>query len=405
MSARSEMVAGWLEPRAGEMVDFLGRLVAEPTENPPGTGLGRCARVLADQLQRLGLEPELIEITGPHTLEDPHIVRGSTGAGAKLLYFHGHYDVVPVQDRAQFAMRREGGRLIGRGTADMKGGIVSMVYGAAAAKELGLLGDGRIVIHLVPDEETGSVVGAGYLREHGLIDPSAVAMVTGEPSGSSIWNAARGAISLKVGFEGREAHVGQATFGINTFAHMVYVARPLLAYAEEMAGRPTGYPMNPADPTGSMVVVGGLSGGGSNFNVVPADAWFTVDSRFNPEEDLDAELARMTTIIREAAAEVDAKVTIDITQFQPPAGTPADHPAGAALARCAEEVRGEPAAFEMCGGILENRWYDQLGIPAFAFGAGRLDVSHGPHEYVDERELFRVAAVYALYANEMLDQP
>lgn len=402
MSARSEMVQAWLEPRAEEMVDFLARLVAEPTENPPGVGLGRCARLLVEEMRGLGLEPELLDITGAHSLEDPYIVRGTAGEGGKLLYFHGHYDVVPVQDREQFVMRREGGRLIGRGTADMKGGIVSMVYGAAAAKDLGLIGDGRIVIHLVPDEETGSVVGAGQLREHHLIDPSAMAMVTGEPSGGNIWNAARGAISLKVGFEGREAHVGQASFGINTFAHMVHVARPLLAYAEEMAARPTGYAMDPADPTGSMVVVGGLSGGGSNFNVVPADAWFTVDSRFNPEEDLDAELERMTTIIREAAAEVDAKVTIDVTQFQPPAGTPADHPAGAALARCVGEVRDEPARFEMCGGILENRWYDQLGIPAFGFGAGRLDVSHGPHEHVDERELFRVAAVYALYAGELL---
>ncbi|HUQ56324.1 M20 family metallopeptidase [Lentzea sp.] len=402
MSARSDRVAQWLEPRTEEMVGLLSRLVAEPTENPPGTGLGRCARLLEEEMRRLGLEAELIDITGPHRLEDPYVVRGSTGDGAKLLYFHGHYDVVPAQDREQFRLRRENGELIGRGTADMKGGIVSMLYGAAAAKELGLLTNGRVVVHLVPDEETGSVVGAGHLRDHHLIDPSAVAVVTGEPSGTSIWNAARGAISLRVGFEGREAHVGQAAFGVNTFAHMVHVARPLLAYAEEMAAKPTGYPMDPGDPTGSMVVVGGICGGGSNFNVVPADAWFTVDSRFNPEEDLHAELERMRALIRDAAAEVDAKVTVEVTQFQPPAGTPAEHPAGVALARCVEEVRGEPARFAMCGGILENRWYDQLGVPAFAYGAGRLDVSHGPHERVDEQELVRTAAVYALYAADVL---
>ncbi|SBT89049.1 succinyl-diaminopimelate desuccinylase [Streptomyces sp. DI166] len=402
MSTRSDLVASWLDLRAEEMVDFLARLVAEPTENPPGRGLGRCAQLLQEEMRRLGLEPELIEIPAPHTLEDPFIVRGSAGQGGKLLYFHGHYDVVPAQYQGQFALRRENGKLYGRGTADMKGGIVSMVYGAAAAKELGLIRDGRIVIHLVPDEETGSVVGAGHLREHNLIDPSAVAMVTAEPSGTGIWNAARGAISLTISFEGREAHVGQAAFGINTFAHMVHVGRPLLAYAEEMAARHTGYPMAPDDPTGSMVVVGGLSGGGSNFNVVPADAWFTVDSRFNPEEDLSAELERMQTLIRDAAAEVDAKVNVEVIQFQPAAGTPVEHPAGAALARCVEEVRGEPAKLEMCGGILENRWYGQLAIPAFGYGAGRLDVSHGPHEHVDEEELFRTAAVYALYAADAL---
>ncbi|MFE9926943.1 hypothetical protein ACFYQA_37040 [Streptomyces sp. NPDC005774] len=70
--------------------------------------------------------------------------------------------------------------------------------------------------------------------------------------------------------------------------------------------------------------------------------------------------------------------------------------------RCAAEVRDEPATLEMCGGILENRWYDRLGIPASGYAAGRSDVSHGPHEYVDEQELFRAAAVYALHAGEIL---
>ena len=46
------------------------------------------------------------------------------GAGARTVYFHGHFDVVPAQSRAQFGPRREGGRIVGRGTADMKGGLV-----------------------------------------------------------------------------------------------------------------------------------------------------------------------------------------------------------------------------------------------------------------------------------------
>ena len=66
------------------------------------------------------------------------------------------------------------------------------------------------------------------------------------------------------------------------------------------------------------------------------------------------------------------------------------------------EVRGTPARFEMCAGVLDTRWYAQLGIPAFGFGAGRLDVSHGPEEYIDEAEMRRCAAIYALYAAEML---
>ena len=156
-------------------------------------------------------------------------MRGSAGAGARTVYFHGHFDVVPAQSREQFRPRRENGRIVGRGSADMKGGLVSMLYGAAAAQDLGLLGDGRIVLHLVCDEETGSVTGSGHLRETGMIDPGALAMLTPEPTGGVVWHASRGAITLRVEVEGRPAHVGQAHLGVNAFEHMIAVAEPLAA--------------------------------------------------------------------------------------------------------------------------------------------------------------------------------
>src|SRR5690606_30544801 len=130
----------------------------------------------------------------------------------------------------------------GRGTADMKGGIVSMLYGAAAARDLGLLGDGRIVFHLVCDEETGSDAGAGYLQRSGLIDPAALAMVTAEPTAGAVWHASRGALTLRVDVKGREAHVGQAHLGDNAFAHMVAIAAPLTELARELLEQRTAFP-------------------------------------------------------------------------------------------------------------------------------------------------------------------
>jgi acetylornithine deacetylase/succinyl-diaminopimelate desuccinylase-like protein len=65
-------------------------------------------------------------------------------------------------------------------------------------------------------------------------------------------------------------------------------------------------------------------------------------------------------------------------------------------------VEGEPPRFELCPGVLETRWYAQLGIPAFAYGPGALEVSHGPDELVDEAAIRRCAAVYALAAAELL---
>lgn len=390
-------VQEWLDTRSDEMCELLMRLVAVNTENPPGRGLRECAGLLVEAMRALALAPEVIDVDAAE-LEDACIVRGSAGDGQRVVYFHGHFDVVPAQSQEQFEPRRQDGRVIGRGSADMKGGLVSMLYGAVAARELGLLDGTRVVFHFVCDEETGSAIGSGHLRDAGLIDRDAVAMVTAEPTGGVIWHACRGAITMRVTVHGREAHVGLAHQGDNAFEHLVRVAGPVTELAQELLHERTELAAESEAAKGSMMVVGGSLGAGANFNVVPGSAWFSVDWRFNPERTLEAELARLTGTIHSAAERAGADVTIDVLQRQPSAATERSDPQAAVLAECVAAVEGEPPRLELCPGVLETRWYSQLGIPAFGYGGGRLDISHGPNEFIDEAAMRRCAAVYALYA-------
>jgi acetylornithine deacetylase/succinyl-diaminopimelate desuccinylase-like protein len=379
-------VVGWLEARSEAMAELLMRLVAVDTENPPGRALGHCAGLLIEAMESLGVAAERIDVAPSRELEEPCVVRGSVGDGPEIVYFHGHFDVVPAQSRAQFEPRRGDGRIVGRGTADMKGGLVSMLFGAAAAAELGLLEGRRIVLHFVCDEETGSAAGSGHLRAAELIDAGAVAMVTAEPTGGDLWNACRGAITLRVQVAGREAHVGYVGEGVNAFEHMIRIADPLTALSHELLRHD------------SMLVVGGQAGAGVGFNVVPGSAWFSVDRRFNPDEELEGELARLTGIIDEAAERIGARVEVDVLQAQPSGTTDRSHPTARTLAECVAAVEGAEPEFVLCPGVLETRWYSQLGIPAFGYGGGRLDVSHGPDEFIEEAAMRRCAAVYGLFA-------
>jgi succinyl-diaminopimelate desuccinylase len=393
----ADRVQAWLDERAEEMVELLEALVRVPTENPPGRELARCARVLHEALDRLDFSHQLIELQSTELLEAAAIVTGTVGDGPGLVYYHGHFDVVPAQHRSQFEPERRDGKIFGRGTADMKGGLVSMLYGAAAARELGLLDGRRIVFHFVCDEETGSMAGSGYLREAGLIDSGALAMLTAEMTGGVVWHACRGAITLRVRTSGREAHVGSAHEGVNAFEHMLRIADPLTRLSRELLGERTSFPVESDEAAGSMLVVGGQAGAGAGFSVVPGSAWFSVDRRFNPEEDLDQELARLTNMIELAAAAAGAPVDIEVLQAQPSGSTDEDDPAARALASCIEAVGGANANFQLCPGVLDTRWYSQLGIPAFGYGGGRLEVAHGPDEYIDEAAMRRCAAVYALF--------
>jgi len=155
--ARGSLLMEWLRQREEEMAALLSELVAIPTENPPGKNYRACADFLEKTLQRVGLECERLEADQPRegSGEKPICLIASHGRGESVLYFHGHYDVVPPQSREQFQPSRKDHFLFGRGSCDMKGGIAAMLYAILALKDCGAELNGRIALTLVPNEETG----------------------------------------------------------------------------------------------------------------------------------------------------------------------------------------------------------------------------------------------------------
>lgn len=278
-----------------------------------------------------------------------------------------------------------------------------MLAAVQALKEADLPLRGKIGLTFVPDEETGGRRGTHYLVEQGLLSKHAIGMLMAEPTSGIIWNANRGAISLRVKIKGRPAHVGLHYQGINAFEQMLLISEALLAYKREIAQRQTGFHIEPEEARSSILLLGGQSSGGSNFNLVPAECSFTVDRRLNPEEDLAEEKRRLLAIFDSFKAQ-GIDLDIEIFQEAPSSGVSESHPLAQTLAHTIATVTGRPAVFEMCPGLLETRYYAQQGIPAFAYGPGLLSVSHGPEEYISIQALAESALVYALTAAQLLSQ-
>jgi succinyl-diaminopimelate desuccinylase len=384
-----------------EIVGLTTRLVSVASENPPGRRYGECAELLFEALAALGLSPRIVE-TSIEGLDEPRLcVQGGTGGEGPCLYLHGHYDVVPAQSATQFEPVVETGRISGRGSADMKGGLAAMLYAVAALRDLGTELDGQVCFNFVPDEETGGRGGSRVLAERGLLAPNGVGMLTPEPTGGVVWNANRGALTLEVTVHGREAHVGHAHAGVNAFERMLDVAGALRELADEVAQHTTAYAVEPPAARRSILLIGGRSDSGSGFNVVPASCSFTVDRRPNPEESPAEERERLLATLepfRERGYEID----VEVIQEGDAAGSSEQDPLAVALAASVAEVEGTPPPFELCPGLLETRWYASAGVPSFAYGPGRLDVSHGPDEHVEVDALIRCATVYALTIRRLL---
>ena len=380
-------VSSRLRERLSEhaMLDLAKRLIAIPSENPPGNHYEECAGTLIDELGRLGFDD---------VRSEGACVLASAGAGPRTLYFSGHYDVVPAQSRDQFQPLVKGANLFGRGSSDMKSGLAAMIHAAAAARDEGLLTSGRIGIVLVADEETAGPRGSRDLDTRGVLGKDGIGMLTPEPTGGVVWNANRGAISLRATMRGRAAHVGRHFEGVNAFERALPALARLADIKKDVELRETKYNIAPAAARKSILLLGGRIEGGTNFNVTPDTLSFTLDRRINPEENLEEEEQRL----RDALEGFE----IETLQREPSAATRPGDLLGETLSRHIASVTGKKPAFEMCPGLLETRFYAARGIPAFAYGPGLLTVSHGPEEFVPIRNIAQCALIYALTAAEVL---
>jgi succinyl-diaminopimelate desuccinylase len=370
------------------MVDLTGHLIAIPTQNPPGDCYPEALQLLQGHLRNLGFE---------NTRLEGQCLLSSIGEGERTLYFSGHYDVVPAQSPSQFQPAKKDVKLFGRGSSDMKSGLAVMIYAAKALRDCGLPRNGRIGLVFVPDEETAGPRGSRYLAERRLLGQDAIGMLTPEPTGGVIWNANRGAITLKITVKGKSAHVGRQREGVNSFEQMLQVTQALSKLKAEVEERATAYRIAPDALRRSILMMGGQCQSGTNFNVVPEICTFTVDRRINPEENFETEKQRVLSIF-EDAREKGIHLEIETLQEGASSGVSEHSAVGRVLALSIQEVTGREAQFEMCPGLLEIRFYAERGIPAFAYGPGLLTVSHGPNEFVPIDRIVQCASIYALTA-------
>ena len=221
-----------LQRDRADLVELASELIRIPSENPAGKRYASCATLISRHLRELGFGVRTLNPSG-----DGPCVVGTYGEGGRALYFSGHYDVVPAQDRSQFEPAVRKGNLHGRGAADMKGGIAAMAFAIRALAASGFEPKGRVISISVPDEETSGPRGTIALARAGLIEPDAIGMLTMEPTSGVVWNANRGVISLRVTVHGKPAHVGLHFRGVNAFRGMLTVAEMFAMLDAEVSER------------------------------------------------------------------------------------------------------------------------------------------------------------------------
>ena len=198
----AEAAAGAVD--ADEVLTFARALIAAPSENPGGTE-DEAAAVATDILAGIGASPETIRSD-----EGRPSVVASIGSGERpSLAWNGHLDVVPVGDLSNWVHGPwegvvEDGRLIGRGSADMKGPVASALAAAAAIRRAGLELAGTLTFHLAADEEHMGMYGTKVLWDRGMLVQDAC--IVGEPSDLRVGLAERGGAWITATARGNRRH-------------------------------------------------------------------------------------------------------------------------------------------------------------------------------------------------------
>ena len=394
-----------------EIAEFTSSLIRIPTVNPPGKNYEKCTRIIGEKLTELGIDWNEIRVPEKRLTElalkgeglpRPSIV-GSFGKGEKELHFHGHYDVVPAIDDKQFQPHISKGRLYGRGAADMKGGLAVILFALQALKECDVSLNGTVSFSITPDEETGGLAGLKYLLDEGYISRNLIGVMDPEPSSGDIINGSRGALSFDVIVKGRASHVMTDSLGVNAFENMVEVADAFLELKKQVEQRKTRHPVTPPGSDHSILLVGGVCGGGTNFNIVPDTVYFTVDRRFNLEEnptEVQREIHEVIAALQEKGLEIETR----IFQQGNASFTSQEEPICTTLMKVVEQVTGHRPDVSICPGLLETRFFVELGIPAVIYGPGLLEEAHGPNESVQVDNVIDCTRIYASTALKLLGQ-
>ena len=216
----------------GDAVTIARLLVSIPSVNPTlapgGAGEAEMASCTAELLDSWGFSTVIDEVVpGRH-----NVVARLAGEGPTLL-LNGHLDTVGVEGMTidPFGAELESGRLSGRGSCDMKGGVASLM---AAAHRLTLGGPRpNLIVALTADEEHASVGMAALVDS----DLSADLAVVCEPTSLKVMPAHKGFVWIRAVFEGRAAHGSRPEVGVDAIRHAGLYLAALDVYAEELQAR------------------------------------------------------------------------------------------------------------------------------------------------------------------------
>jgi acetylornithine deacetylase len=315
---------------------------------------------------------------------------GPAGTGGYIL--SGHTDVVPVdgQDWSHdpFRLVQRGGRVYGRGSADMKGFLACCL---AAVPDMVARPLAR-PIHLAfsYDEEVGCVGVRSLISRLEGAPVNPIGCFVGEPTEMNVVVGHKAKRSLRVTVRGKTCHSSLAPMGVNA---VEYAAR-LIVKIREMTDRLA--QRGARDPLYDVPFTTGHTGtvhGGTALNIVPDLCTFEFEFRSIAVDSLDTLVGEVMAYARDVLEpEMKGVASEAGFEFEIKSGFPGlDTTPQSELVRLTKELSGQNAHGKVAFGT-EAGLFDEAGIPSVVIGPGSIDQAHKADEFIALAELAKCDA-------------
>lgn len=415
-----------LHVRIADKIDDLVALTCDlirfPTVNPPGEAYRPCAEFIGDRLRRRGFDIAYVRAEGAPGDNDAYprtnvVARHDGARQGPTVHFNSHIDVVEAgrgwtADPFDPVIRN--GKVFGRGSCDMKGGLAASIIAAEALIEIVPDHPGAIEISGTVDEESGGYGGVAYLAEKGLFSrPRVDHVIIPEPLNKDrICLGHRGVWWAEIETHGRIAHGSMPFLGQCAVRGMGAVIE---AFERELfpllSQKRTSMPVVPEGARRSTLNINAIHGGqtddftGLPSPNVPDSCTMTIDRRFLIEETLDDVKDEVRSILERLTRErPDFRYSLrDIMAVQPTM-TDADAPVVTSVAEAIRSVLGKEPDLVISPGTYDQKHIARIGHlhDCIAYGPGILDLAHTPDEWVGIDDMRDSATVMAIAAAGLL---
>ena len=414
-----------IDDRQDDLIALTRELVAMPTLNPPGDNYLEICEYLKASFEKSGMQTELVRAEGALGDSDKYprwniIGRKEGNHSGDCIHFNSHTDVVHVGEnwtKEPFGGEIEDGKIYGRGTCDMKGGMATSIVAVESFLAICPEFSGAVEISGTADEESGGYSGVAWLAERGWFSPTRVqhAIIPEPLNKDRICLGHRGVWWAEIETKGRIAHGCMPFLGDCAIRHMGAVIREMEeALYPMLASKTTNYPIVPEGARQSTMNLNSIYGGekeqdsdfaGFSAPCVPDLCRIRIDRRFLPEESIESvksEIEKMLESIKTKRPDFEYSVT---EMFSVPSIlTEKDAPIVQSVHKSIQEVLGGSPEYVISPGTYDQKHIDRIGKlkNCIAYGPGILDLAHQPDEWVGIQDMVDSAKVMACTIFDLL---